>query len=160
VITLAFYKGTRAENPKARVFDRLVCWRTGGRFSHCELVQDIISPHGLCWSASLRDGGVRQKWIDLASGRWELVTIPGDKAAAVAWFEAHRGAPYDWFGLLGWVVPWRMSVQRWWYCSESCGAAAGLPPDTTRRLSPSDLYRWAVAQQDNTTPTTTEPPHD
>ena len=57
-MVLAFYKGTRAENPHARIFDRLTCWRTGGRFSHCELVQDIISPHGLCWSASLREAAI------------------------------------------------------------------------------------------------------
>jgi len=154
-LTYAFYKGRKAENPRARIFDRLVCWRTRGRFSHCELVQDIISPHGLCWSASLRDRGVRQKWIDLASGRWELVTVPGDRAAAVRWFEAHKGAPYDWFGLLGWLAPWRVSNAQWWYCSEACGAAAGLPPEQIRRLSPNDFYRWAMAQQ-TTTPARTE----
>ena len=53
-------------------------------------------------------------------------------------------------------LQWRVSNAQWWYCSEACGAAAGLPPEQTRRLSPNDFYRWAMAQQ-TTTPPTTEP---
>jgi len=30
----------------------------------------------------------------------------------------HR--PYDWFSLLAFVLPWRASVSRWFYCFELC----------------------------------------
>ena len=142
-ITLIFYKGTRAANPHARLFDRLATWRTRGPYSHCELVLDRIDHMVLCWSSSFLDGGVRSKWIDVSTGRWDVVTFPGDRAAAARWFEAHQGEPYDWFALMGWVLPWRVSHRRWWFCSEACGAAIGLPSEVTRRLSPSDLYQHA-----------------
>jgi hypothetical protein len=141
VITLAFYKGTAAENPSARFFDQLVCWRTHGRFSHCEIVVDPAT--GLCASSSLRDHGVRFKYINLHSGRWELVTVPGDVDKAVEWFKAREGAPYDWFGLLAWAVPWRVDRRGRWFCSESCAAALGLPQPWG--ISPNDLYHIAVS---------------
>lgn len=140
---LAFYKGTRAENPHAKLFDRLVCWRTRGRFSHCEIVGDR-RPDGLhmCMSSSFRDGGVRIKAIDLASGRWDLVQIDADSQPAAQWFAAHIGQPYDAFSLLGWVLPWRVSDRRTWFCSEACAASLGIP--RSWEISPNDLYRLAM----------------
>lgn len=142
---LAFYKGTLDENPGALLFDRLTCWRTGSRFSHCELVE-VPNRQGiaqLCCSSSFRDKGVRSKWIDLTSGRWVLVEVPSLKVEpALHWFMEHAGAPYDWFGLLGWVFPWRVSMREWWFCSEACAEALGLPESW--KTSPGDLYRVAL----------------
>jgi hypothetical protein len=142
VIQLAFYLGTKRENPAARLFDRLVCWRTGGRFSHVEVVDEYLSNTGFvarCLSSSFRDGGVRSKVIDLDSGRWVLKSLPGDPEAVRPWFTAHMGEPYDWFGLFGWVLPWRVSNRRWWFCSEAVAEAMGLPESW--RISPNDLHR-------------------
>lgn len=144
-VTLAFYKGTSAENPKARPFDRLTCWRTRSRFSHVELVVTTGDITGLsnCWSSSFRDQGVRPALIDLASGRWVLVEVPDlSLQDAVKWFELHQGAPYDWFGLLGWVLPWRVSNRAWWFCSEACAEALGLLESW--KTSPGDLYATAL----------------
>lgn len=144
-VTLAFYKGAKSENPHARPFDRLTCWRTRSRFSHCELVvvQDIAAGISRCYSSSLRDNGVRAKLIDLKSGRWVLVQVPDlSLKDAVKWFELHQGAPYDWFGLLGWVFPWRVSNRAWWFCSEACAEALGLLESW--KTSPGDLYATAL----------------
>lgn len=138
-LTYAFYKGTRAENAKARLFDRLVTsWpRTRGRFSHGEWV----APSGECWSSSFRDGGVRGKLIDVHSGRWVLVTVPAtpdEVAAHYEWCALYRGAQYDWPSLLGFVLPWRVSVALWWFCTEALAAMRGL--DTPRLWHPNKLF--------------------
>jgi hypothetical protein len=158
-MTVAFYKGTRAENPQARLFDRLVCWwpRSRGRFSHAELVGHRIGTIGICWSASMRDGScVREKNIDLASGRWVLVLVPYlDTAPAVTWFEGARGRAYDYPGILGYVMPGIKQLRRWLYCSEAvaeaitaaarvCNLPAEWPADPN--LSPNALYAWCAAQ--------------
>lgn len=134
MITLAMYKGP-APTLLRRIVHRLICWRTRGPYSHVELVKDGY----LGFSASFLDGGVRRKAIDFNTGRWDMVTVPGDEAKAVAWFDAHMGAPYDWFGLFGWVIPWRVSYRKWWFCSEAVAEAIGMPQSW--RTSPNDLYR-------------------
>ncbi|MBX3588860.1 MAG: hypothetical protein KF796_19685 [Ramlibacter sp.] len=142
-ITIAFYKGRLAENDHALLFDRLTCWRTRSRFSHCELVLPEPSGGQKCWSSSFRDHGVRGKAVDLTTGRWVLIKVPGVSAdTASAWFKAHVGAPYDWFGLLGWVFPWRVSNRAWWFCSEACAEAMGL--EESWHISPGDLYQLAL----------------
>jgi hypothetical protein len=158
-IILAFYKGTKAENPAAPLFDRLVCWwpRSRGRFAHVELVAWRVGMLATCWSASMRDGScVREKNIHLTSGRWVLVLLPYlDTSAAVTWFEGARGRFYDYPGLLGYLVPFFKQLRRWLYCSESvaeaicasarvCKMPVEWPADTN--LSPSALYAWCMAQ--------------
>jgi uncharacterized protein YycO len=122
---LAFYKGTKAENPNAKLFDIAVCAWTGGRFSHCELVISGTDDKAVCWSSSQRDGGVRRKTIDLMTGRWVIVDLPFyvDGLAAVSWFIQHEGQPYDIAGLFGFILPWRTEDKDKWFCSESCAAA-------------------------------------
>lgn len=131
---IAFYRGP-APTLLRRIVHRLICWRTDGPYSHVELVT------GGKWgySASFLDGGVRVKAINFRSDHWDMVTVPGDEAKAVAWFDAHLGQPYDWFGLFGWVLPWRVSYRKWWFCSEVVAEAMGLPQSW--RISPNDLYR-------------------
>jgi len=138
MLTIAFYKGTKEENPGAKLFDMAVCWLTEGRFSHCELVIERKGPYALCWSSSFRDGGVRLKWINIESGRWELAEFDANLEKAKEWFEAHKGKGYDVFGLLGFVLPFRVSYRRWWFCSESCAEALGFP--NSWEESPVSLY--------------------
>jgi hypothetical protein len=136
----AFYKGTLQENPGAKLFDRLVCWRTRGRFSHVELVAD---GKALCFSSSLRDGGVRAKQINLHTGRWVLVELPDAGnvmlGSAMKWFRVHAGAGYDWFSLLAFVVPLPLRDSRRWYCSEAVGMATRLWT-SRRKISPNKLF--------------------
>jgi hypothetical protein len=160
MITLAFYKGTRRENPKAQWWDWLVCWWTKGRFSHCEIVIPGTRTGGrvTCASSSNRDGGVRTKRITLTTGRWVMVAMPHyENPAAIDWFDQHEDARYDWLGILGFVFPWIKDNPRRFYCSEACALAltasarASAPPDLPltwppAAISPQALYEWILDQ--------------
>lgn len=132
---IAFYLGRKADNPKSKLFDWLVCAWTKSRYSHCELVID-----GVCYSSSKRDGGVRGKVIDLNSGHWHVFDLNRDSEKALDWFYAHFGRSYDVAGLLGFVLPWRTHDPDRWFCSEACAAALKIPKHWT--LSPGDLFNY------------------
>lgn len=128
---MAMYKGPPAEL-LPWVGHVGVCLRTLSPYSHVELAFGGIGSngHSLCWSSSSRDGGVRSKEIQLTSGRWDVFTMPGmdalDEACALNWFEAHKGAGYDWAGNAGFVLPWRTESRSKFFCSEACAAALAL----------------------------------
>jgi hypothetical protein len=130
---LALYKGP-AQDWRHKLAHWAVCTFTGSIYSHCELVI-----HGVCWSSSARDGGVRGKVIDLASGRWDVVDVhPSvDEARALAWFQAHAGQAYDWAGVLRFALPVLPRRADQWFCSEACAAATGIP--CADDLQPHDL---------------------
>lgn len=118
---LAFYKARRGG--WKGLFDRAVRWWTSGPYSHVELVL----ADGTCWSSSNRDGGVRAKWINLTPRHWDILPVAGDERAALAFFEQHQGAKYDFLGLFGFILrPYRGDTRRW-FCSEICAVALGYP---------------------------------
>lgn len=124
---LAMYKGPPTEFWH-KVGHEATCLWTFSDYSHCELVFGEADRHGLhlCASSSARDGGVRFKNIDLASGRWDVYPIKGDEAAAYQWFVNHQGAPYDYFGLGWFVLPVdQLNNPRRYFCSEAVAAALG-----------------------------------
>lgn len=131
-LRLAMYKGPPS-GALHTVGHLAVCLRTLSRYSHCELVVGATdgTGHAACWSASSRDGGVRQKRVQLTSGRWDVFALPAvtpaQAAAALAWFAEHEGHGYDWAGNAGFVLPWRTEDRRKWFCSEAVAAALGLP---------------------------------
>jgi hypothetical protein len=125
---LAFYKG------RDYFADRLIQWWTNGPYSHCELVID-----GTCYSASTYEGCVRSKQIDLASGRWDVIAVEGDESVALAWFAEHKGAGYDYWGLAGFVLPWRMGSRKKRFCSEAC--AEMLSMQESWKISPNNLAK-------------------
>jgi len=139
---VALYLGTKAENPAAEIGDRLICWWTNSRFSHVEFVKEIFSNGvGLCWGASQREGKVRQKYIDLNSGRWLVVEIPGGEIIATYWFSDHVNLPYDWRGAIAHALPFLGQKDGAWYCSEAIAAAAGL---SNTALTPQDIFDLRV----------------
>jgi hypothetical protein len=105
-------------------------------YSHCELV---IGDR--CYSSSSRDGGVRGKTIDLASGRWLVLDIGRAELEddALEWFGWHDGAGYDWAGIFRFAAMWLPHSRRRWFCSEACAEAIrtagesirGVPHDYT-----------------------------
>lgn len=68
--------------------------------------------------------------IDLESGRWDLIGLPGfDEPArqrALAWFARHNAAQYDYLGLIDFVPHWDMQDKRRFFCSEAIADALGL----------------------------------
>lgn len=144
-LTLAFYKGD------GTLFDRLVRFATRSPYSHVELIADApAEPHKQSFiatsiSASLRDGGVRQKEIAFNPARWDFITLPdwpvvsSDDIWAAA--KARLGYRYDVAGILfTFAVPLRRQSSGRYFCSELIAAALLLPEPYT--LAPGDLYRW------------------
>jgi len=124
MMQLALYKGP-AQNRWHQLAHRAVCLFTGSKYSHVELVIN-----GTACSASARDGGVRIKQIDLASGKWDVVQISGDEGRAWDWFSIHAGQGYDFAGVARFIVPLLPHKRSQWFCSEAVAAALGLPePD-------------------------------
>lgn len=130
MIWYAMYKG-----PPTGLYPTLmhngIRLRSWSRYSHIELVHGWRGSVGNCWSSSDRDDGVRAKDIDLGSGRWDVFLDPwagpAERAAALSWFEEHEGAPYDFIGNLGFVLPFRTDSSGKFICSEAVAAARGLP---------------------------------
>ena len=140
---LALYKGPDRSNmtlQKVLVHVGICIW-TFSRHSHGELCID-----GVCYSSSAMDKGVRSKAIDIHSGRWDLYPLPGvDKAAALAWFEKHKGRRYDWPGIVSWVIRLVRHHPDRFVCFETIGAMLGLAKP--HRLSARKLIKWARSLQ-------------
>lgn len=150
MIQLAFYKGTRRENPQhAQWQDRLICWWTRSRFSHVEFIARWQSSGSAatCWAASNREGQVRVASIDVLNGRWEIVNVPlWDYEAMLEFFVERRGTPYGWLCALAHALPRPLRpLLRWLgghlpYCSQII-AAARLRPHPW--ITPQELYELA-----------------
>lgn len=95
-------------------------------YSHTE-----IFINGVAYSSSVRDGGVRSKSIDMFSGKWDYIYIGNylekageDKALEI--FNKKKGKPYDWFGALGFGLPFLKQNKEKDYCFEINAEMLGL----------------------------------
>ena len=148
-IYLALYKGHRDGRGWrvwcARATDWLTRALTRGQYSHCEIAVRLTEKNNggqaayQCYSASIRDGGVRCKTMPLPSDKWVLIPMPSapaDHARLAALWQRTAGQPYDLTGALG-VVFGLPENRRRWFCSEWVGKALGL--SESWRFSPNDL---------------------
>ena len=143
-IYLALYKGRRdgsgAQVWAARFTDWLTRKLTRGQYSHCEIVEFVGDNEYRCHSSSIRDGGVRCKYMPLPAAKWDLIALPDHagslKANLAAVFAQTQGQRYDLPGALGVVFKTRQRSGRW-FCSEWCGQMLGLSEPW--RFSPNDL---------------------
>lgn len=130
---VAFYKGTRPG--LAGIYNRLVRWWTKGPYSHCELV----FTDGLSASASFMDGGVRFKYIEFDSERWDFVPVPASlEPDARRWFREHQGNAYDLRGNFHFLVSAVGDDSGKWFCNEAVGAALGI--SDAWRFDPNSFY--------------------
>jgi hypothetical protein len=139
-LQLALYKGPPRDDWAHTLSHYGIRVWTRSPWSHAELVID-----GVCWSSSARDGGVRPKVIDLASGRWDVVELylPADQAAyALAWFQLHDGDKYDYLNIGRFVLPILGHDRDRWVCFEAIGAALQLA--APHKLTANDLAAWAA----------------
>lgn len=124
---IAFYIGKSRENPRVRIWDRIVCFVDGSRYSHAELVLvEYADGTCLCASSSARDHGVRYKRMKLDPVHWDLVEIYGDLRHAHRWMNARTGRKYDWLGLIRTMFGWMPDDQKRYFCSESVAGMLGL----------------------------------
>lgn len=118
---LAMYKGTRPG--LAGIYNRLVRWWTRSPYSHCELVFS----DGISASSSIEDSGVRFKWIEFEPDHWDFIALPAHlEEAAYAWFNEHRGKPYDLRGNIQFIAARVREGRRGWFCSEAVAASLGM----------------------------------
>ena len=80
MIYLALYHGHRGGTGwrvwAARFTDGLTRILTRGRYSHCELAVRLPETAEYeCYSASIRDGGVRMKTMPLPADKWDLIPL-------------------------------------------------------------------------------------
>lgn len=142
MIYLALYHGHRGGTGLkvwvARFTDGLTRVLTRGRYSHCELAVRLPETAEYeCYSASLRDGGVRRKVMPLPSAKWDLIVLPdgvGERLHGL--WEETKGQGYDLPGAFGVVFGLPENRKRW-FCSEWVGKALGLAESW--RFSPNDL---------------------
>ena len=145
MIYLALYHGHRGGTGLkvwvARFTDGLTRILTRGRYSHCEIAIRLAGqdsePQYECYSASLRDGGVRRKIMPLPSAKWDLIPLPDSVGGRLKtlWSQT-QSQGYDLPGAFG-VVFGLPENRRRWFCSEWVGAALGL--SESWRFSPNDL---------------------
>ena len=150
-IYLALYKGRRDGTGwrvwAARFTDGLTRFLTRGRYSHCEIAvyEHPQASVYTCYSASIRDKGVRCKVMPLPAAKWDLIPLPSTPEAHEqlqrVW-TATEGQGYDLKGALGIAFGLRHNRRRW-FCSEWCAAALELPAGW--RWSPNDLAAIAPA---------------
>lgn len=144
MIYLASYKGKRVPSDRSlKAFynsfqDALIRLLTKGVYSHCEIA--ILRSDGRydCYSASIRDGGVRHKVMRLPSDRWDLQVIDNIQSHSVlSYYRRTRRHRYDTLGALG-IVFLSPQAHAKSFCSEWCYNVIFHSADGWR-FSPSDL---------------------
>ncbi len=170
-VYLALYKGDKSgkgiKPTLFRLLDRIVRLTTRGPYSHCEIAICLGRPIPLnavgmemmpdpndeavyeCYSASLRDGGVRQKTMPLPAEKWDLILIDTSGMLykkVLADFKLLKGRKYDWFGALGVLFKNRHDESKW-FCSEFCARIIGF--QESWRYSPNDLADIVSRESDH-----------
>lgn len=121
---LAFYKGRK------RLVNRLIADLTDGPYSHVEMIlARYANGWALCLSASMMDGGVRIKVININTPDWVLMTITTDVTVddAWQWFYQHSNARYDYTGALRYRLKFLKQNPKKKYCSEALSEILKLP---------------------------------
>jgi len=141
----AFYRG-RAERffSLARLSDWLTRLITRGPYSHCELAVQQPDGQYICYSASVRDTGVRRKIMPLPPEKWDIIPVNASPLALEAFFHLHDDKGYDWPGALGFVLLNQGRADRL-FCSEFC--AEFLRLRDSWRWSPNLLYALVTSRE-------------
>lgn len=124
MLKLALYKGPPKNDILHSITHYLTKLFTWSKYSHSEIVID-----GVCYSSSLRDGGVRKKTIDLSSGRWDVFSITDNQEVitkALAWFNSNEGKAYDYRNIVRYILPFVGHNKSQFICYEACGNMLGI----------------------------------
>ena len=152
---IAFYLGR-----KGGMKDKAIASYTHGPYSHVEFVvdetdyplDDLVHRHdiggSLCYSSSSMAPrhGCGFELIDLADGKWDVYQLPpANWAPSVSLAIVDSGRPYDWRGIVGFVLPHVPDNREERFCSEEVTlmlqAAGYLCGVDAVRTSPNELAR-------------------
>lgn len=120
MVYLALYKG------KGTAMNALVRYFTKSAYSHCEIAIDTKDGYGNfhCYSASLRDGGVRHKTMPLPKEKWHLIPVLLSPEWVKRFYGNTQGKKYDFLGVIGTVLGIPHSKSRY-FCSEWAAECLG-----------------------------------
>jgi len=126
-----FFKGLFASLTKARLVTR---------YPHAGIVMGDTLYH-----ATFADG-VHSSPFN--SSGWDVFKIDISQELLLERFKSVKGAKYDWFSLLAFVLPFRVSMGKWFYCYElvylmMTGNVA------IQRITPEDLLRITYAANES-----------
>jgi len=112
------------------IFSWLTCARLVTKFPHSGIVID-----GRLYEATFKNGLHDTPFLP---NGWVLKQVHIDPALVLARYARIKSARYDWFSLLAFVFPVRVSYSKWYYCYEWCSyALSGVIP--TSRITAEDL---------------------
>lgn len=134
-VYLALYKGPANDNFLHWITHWAIKIRTLSKYSHAELQVD-----GECYSSSARDGGVRKKKINLASGKWDVYEVLADHKKIIDWFEKHDGDKYGWRGIIRFILPFVHQKPNEKFCFEAVAEMLGFRE--TEKINGSDFSDW------------------
>lgn len=113
---------------------RLIRWWDNGKYYHCELVFSDGK-----WGSSINKYGVTLRHRIHIDSDWDYVDLPDElEHAARIWFENHKGQPYDYVGVLRFILNFLNPARDKWFCSRACADALGL--ENGWLASPNKLY--------------------
>jgi hypothetical protein len=130
------YLALRHTSPKGffpGLFAQLTKTRLVTDYPHSGIVVD-----GVLYEATFKHG-VRSTKFDPVG--WDLFAITKvDKNDLLTRFKQVEGRPYDWFSLLAFIAPFRVTVAKWFYCFELCSFMldGNIP---AKRITPEILLR-------------------
>ncbi len=142
MVYLAFYYGPGNWITKA------IRTLTTGPYSHVEL----LFSNGWCFSASgrRREEYWNVRWKLQCLHEWDLVPLrtitKEQEEQAILLCSSLEGLPFDWSGLLGFLLPFLPDRQpNKWYCSAIClmvmQECFNLFQNVSRKIHPNGLYR-------------------
>jgi hypothetical protein len=102
-----------------------------------------IVTNGTLYHITARYGMTAEKFKN--SQDWDLFHVDAIDSEVLKRYNEHKAAKYDWLSLLGFVLPWRVSVSKWLYCYEwSYLAITGNLPK--ERITPEKLLTFSLGK--------------
>lgn len=95
-----------------RIFYAITKWRLHTKYPHGGIVCNDDLYH-----CNLSNGLHKVKFD---SDGWQLYSISVTEEEVEQLYEKYKYAKYDWFSLLGFLLPWRVTKIGWLYCFEWC----------------------------------------
>lgn len=135
-------------------FSKAIMWKTGGPYSHVEMVFAGPLENAECFS-SRQPHGTGWAHIDLSDKKaWDIVvltTTPEQEQRIHAFCDGCGNKDYDWMGILGFVLPWGEHDDEDRFCSEIATEALqkvlGWWQDVKPwKISPTALYQLATSK--------------
>lgn len=122
------------------LFAKLTKARLVTQYPHAGIVMD-----GTLYHATFADGVHSSPFNN--SG-WDVFKIDISQELLLERFKSVKGAKYDWFSLWAFVLPFRVSMGKWFYCYELVYLMmTGNVP--IQRITPEDLLRIAYAANES-----------